>query len=118
LPLSAYHLDYFPSTPTTTILTLTLHDALPILYSRQESPRISLARHNAVVVLPTPADPENSRCGISDVFFRRDFRLPIISFWFTMEESLAGLYFSTHMVDSVIGSYLSHLLIKLSLMQN
>ena len=50
------------------------------VYSRQESPKISLVRHRAVVVLPTPADPENNRCGISDVFLRSDLRLPTISF--------------------------------------
>src|SRR5713226_10728598 len=88
------------------------------VYSRHESPRISLAMHNEAVVFPTPAEPQNSRCCISGVFFRRDFRLPIISFWFIMVESLVGLYFSTHMVDSVIGYYLSHLLIKLSLIQS
>src|SRR5579863_920424 len=86
------------------------------VYSFHESPKISLARHMAVVVLPTPADPENIKCGISDMFFKRDFKLPTISFWFIMDDSFIGRYFSTHMEDSVIWSYLFALLIKLSLL--
>src|SRR5574337_907138 len=86
------------------------------VYSRHESPRISFARHNAVVVLPTPADPENNKCGISDVFFKRDRRLPTISFWFIIDAIFVGRYFSTHIEDSVIGTYVFHLLIKLSLL--
>src|SRR5574338_1136842 len=88
------------------------------VYSRHESPKISLARHNAVVVLPTPAEPENNRCGISDVFFRSDLKLPTISFWLIIDEIFVGRYFSTHIEDSVIGTYVLHLLIELSLLNH
>jgi hypothetical protein len=57
----------------------------------------------AVVVLPTPADPENSKCGISAGFAIRASKLPIISVWFTISESFVGRYFSTHMpVDNML----------------
>ena len=54
------------------------------------------AMHSAVVVLPTPADPENIRCGMSPGLLSSDDRLPMASDWPATSSSFCGLYFSTH----------------------
>jgi hypothetical protein len=60
------------------------------------SPNNSMDKHNAVVVLPTPAGPANNRCGISLGFFIRFSSEVKISFWLTICSILLGRYFSTH----------------------
>ena len=60
------------------------------------SPKICLVIHNAVVVFPTPAEPENIRCGISVGSLIKADKLPIISLCPTISEISFGRYFSTH----------------------
>lgn len=70
-------------------------------FSLYEFPKNDRAMTNASVLLPTPAGPENNRCG-RFFCFTNAFSLATISSCPFMSVNVLGRYFSVQIVDSSI----------------